>query len=120
MADEKYNVEEMVAAIKASGGMITKASTVLGCAPNTIYNYAKKYPEVAAALDFHRELILDLAEQGVYEGVKQKKEWAIKLVLTTLGGKRGYGQSITFDTGNLPLIQVEYTSTPQLTDEAED
>ena len=120
MNTKKYTQEEIIAALQESGGMISAASRALGCTPKTIYNYARDNEEIQAALDYHREVILDLAEQKVTAAVKKGDPWAVKLVLTTLGIKRGYGQSITLDTGSLPLIQVEYVHSSQLPDETQE
>lgn len=111
---KKYTVKEMCAAIKASNGMVTKAASLLGCSPNTIYAYAKKYPSVQEALEYHREFIVDLAESKLLGAVNRNEAWAVRLVLQTLGAKRGYVEKIEHGTTNGEPLPIRIIFDPKI------
>lgn len=111
---KKYTAKEMVSAIKASNGMVTKAASLLGCSPNTIYAYAQKYPSVKEALDYHREIILDLAETRLLKAVERGDVWAVKLVLQTLGTKRGYVEKIEHGTTDGQPLPIRIIFDPKI------
>lgn len=46
----KFKPSEIVAALHASKGMVYVAARQLDCSANTIYNYAKRHPQVQAAM----------------------------------------------------------------------
>jgi len=80
----------MVIAIKESKGMIYVAARKMGCAANTIYNYAAEYEEVQRAIDEERGMMVDTAELALWKALQNGEAWAISLTLKTLGKKRGY------------------------------
>ncbi|GAF82478.1 unnamed protein product [marine sediment metagenome] len=90
MAKRKYSVKKMVIAIKESKGMIYVAARKMGCAANTIYNYAAEYEEVQRAIDEERGMMVDTAELALWKALQNGEAWAISLTLKTLGKKRGY------------------------------
>ena len=99
----KYSVNTVIAALREHHGLLTLAADALGCSRQTLYTYAARYPLVAEALMEERERFVDLAEQGLYDHLRDRSPWAISLVLRTLGRSRGYQDrpvtSGTPDTG---------------------
>ena len=86
----KFNIGEMCKAIRTARGMIQTAARLINCAPNTIYNYAKKHPEVQAAIDNEREMNLDRAELTLMRKVDEGEGWAVCFYLKCQGKQRGY------------------------------
>ncbi len=109
----KFTADDMIAALTKTKGMVYLAADVLGCAPNTVYNYAKNYPTVQQAIDNQRGQFLDKTELALDKAVDRGDGWAIAFALKTLGKHRGYveKQLVEQKTTN---IEVDLNS---LTDE---
>lgn len=89
MRPEKFTVAQVLAAIE-KGHTGAAAARILGCAAQTVRNYADRYPTVRKALDGERDDIIDYAELGLRKAVLSGQPWAIAFALKTLGKKRGY------------------------------
>ena len=103
---DQYTQKQIIEALRVSGGAITRAAKIVGCSPQTIYNYAAKYPRVKEALEEPRELMVDVAESQLKQALQRGERWAVQLVLQTLGGKRGYSERReigTIDGQPLPI-----------------
>lgn len=101
---EKYTAEEMIAAARASGGVIAAAARMLGCSRNTVRRYIRTYVTVKEAFDEQNEVSLDVSEgylmqfcrgtitvDGEKERVSHREQLdAIKYHLSTKGKARGY------------------------------
>jgi hypothetical protein len=87
---EKWTDQQMVEALKATSGMVYVAARKLGCDPKTVYNYAKRYPSVQAAIDDERGHFLDTTELALQRAVLAGEGWAVCFALKTLGKDRGY------------------------------
>ena len=110
---EKYTVEQMITALRRENGLVYRAAKRLRCSPRTIYVYKEKYPEIAEVTEQERELLLDDAEHGLAEQVRNSEQWAIVYVLNTLGKKRGYGTKSEIEhTHNFGSIEVPATADP--------
>jgi len=83
MAAERYTVQQVIDAID-KGHTPTGAASVLRCHPDTVRNYADRYPTVKKALLSARAEIVDLAEIGLRAAVINKEPWAIAFALKTL------------------------------------
>lgn len=88
---ERWTVEEVAAALRATGGIHTFAARRLGCAPNTIANYIRRYPELKQIEEEVTRTNLDIAESGLLLNIKAKDVPSIKFYLSTKGRERGYG-----------------------------
>jgi hypothetical protein len=108
MNKEKYTKKEIIAALKASKGMVYVAADKLGCAANTIYRFANKYPEVQEAMQQERGYRVDVAELHLHNAVNRGEPWAVSLTLKTIGKDRGYTerQEITGADGGAINISV--------------
>lgn len=102
MNKEKYTKKEMIEALTACKGMVYVAARRLGCAANTVYNFIEKYPEVKAAMQQERGVLIDIAEIALAKAVQNGEPWAVSLTLKTIGKDRGYTerQEITGADGN--------------------
>lgn len=87
---EKYKAEQVIEAIKKTKGLVTHTARYLGCEPDTVRNYVKRYPSVAAALKEAREAVTDLAEMALYDAIEGRESWAVCFYLKTQGKSRGY------------------------------
>lgn len=62
MAEEKFTVAEVEAALRKAGGFITHAARLLGCHYHTVLNYIDRYPELDDIREEVRETYKDTAE----------------------------------------------------------
>lgn len=83
MASKKFTVDQVIAAIR-EGHTPSMAARILGCHPDTVRNYADRYPTVKRALQSERQDIVDLAEVGLRGAVVGQQPWAIAFALRTL------------------------------------
>ena len=83
MALQHFTAQQVIEAI-TQGHTPTGAASVLKCDPNTIRNYAERYPTVKAALLEHRKQIVDIAELGLRAAVTRAEPWAVAFALRTL------------------------------------
>lgn len=90
MGSEKYTAAQMIDVIRHAKGMVTVAARRLGCDPDTVRNYAKRYPTVAQAMKDEREGVTDVAELSLYRAVQNGEAWAVCFYLKTQGKGRGY------------------------------
>jgi hypothetical protein len=88
----KYTLSKVIDALRTHHGLLALAADELGCSRQTLYNYAERYPLVAAVLVDERERLIDLAENGLYHHLQERSPWAIAFVLKSLGRGRGYGE----------------------------
>lgn len=88
-SEQRYSVEQVIAAIR-QGHVITTAAKILGCEPQTVRNYARRYKTVADAILEERTQLVDLAELSLRDQILKGENWAVTLALKTLGKDRGY------------------------------
>jgi len=107
MTETKHTLEQVLAAID-KGCTRTGAAKVLGCTPETVYNYSKRWKSVYDALHNKRRELVDLAEMGLRSAVLRGEPWAVTFALRTLGKEEGYTerQEITGANGNAIQLQV--------------
>lgn len=98
----------MIKAIRSAKGMVYVAARQLDCSPNTIYNYASRYPTIQEAIDNERGLLVDTAELALWKAIQNGEGWAISLTLKTLGKSRGYVErsEITGSDGSELIVRV--------------
>lgn len=97
-AHYKFTPEQVIRAIKGSGGFVTEIARRLGCARSTVYTYRKRYPEVQQAFHDEREAQLDFAESALLNQIKDGNIAATIFFLKTQGKHRGYIER--------PLVEV--------------
>ena len=85
-----YTQEEVIDAIKGSNGIITLVASRLGCSYHTAERYIHKTQGAEQALEDETDKVLDLAENKLYESIKNGERWAVKFFLMMKGQKRGY------------------------------
>jgi len=86
-----YTPQQVIDALHALHGLVFLTAKSLGCTPETVQNYCKRYPSVMAAKEAARGELVDLAEAKLWQSVERGEAWGVSLVLRTLGRDRGYG-----------------------------
>jgi len=94
MANKQLNTAKQVEyALKETRGLLTLTAAILGCDPDTVRNYLRRYPTLRQTQEDQRARLVDAAELRLVEAVEKKGEpWAIALVLKTIGKGRGYAE----------------------------
>lgn len=90
MANERYTAQQVIQAIHDTRGLVSYAAQRLNCDPDTVRNYARRHPTVAAALKEERERVTDIAELALFTKIQEGEAWAICFYLKTQGKDRGY------------------------------
>ena len=108
MATDKYTTEQVIDALRKTRGLISLAATALGCEPQTVRSYVKRYPTVATALREERERMTDIAEASLYQQIKDGQGWAVCFYLKTIGKERGYVERQEVSGPNGDPIAVQY------------
>lgn len=116
----KYAQANIIRALKATGGVYKDAADVLGCSPETIRTYVRKFPAIETALEQIEAENLDFAESELLAAVKGGKAWAIKYYLDNKGEVRGYGKKREADGGGRPAPQVTQNVVVALPDNRRD
>ena len=109
MKKQKFSTNQVIEAIQKAQTP-TGAARLLGCHPDTIRNYAKRYSTVQDALLSERAALVDLAEMGFKSAILNKEPWALAFALKTLGKHLGYveRQEVTGADGG--KLQIEYVN----------
>lgn len=87
----KYTVEQVLEAIKDTGGIKTEVCQRLNCGRRTIYLYIDRFPEIKEAFEEEEEKVLDMAESSLFAMIRNGDLTAIFYYLNNKGRRRGYG-----------------------------
>lgn len=90
MSEKQFTDAEIIAALKATHGLVYLAAEKIGCTAPTIYNRVKESYSVSEALKTSRNRIKDVAEAKLYTALGEGEAWAVTFFLKTKGKKRGY------------------------------
>ena len=86
----RYTPEQVAEAVREAHGLVSHAAKRLGCCDNTVRQYMKDFPEVAAARHDAREAMKDLGEAALWKAVSAGEGWAVCFYLKTQAKDRGY------------------------------
>jgi hypothetical protein len=92
--NDKYTIDQVIAALKATGGIKTLAAQKLGCDPSTVHGYINRYWEIGEAVAQVAESVLDLAEAKLLKHIKGGNLTAIIFYLKTQGKQRGWVERV--------------------------
>jgi hypothetical protein len=101
--------ELVLEAIKGTGGIMSAIAKRLGCEWHTANTWCQKWVETQKALEDEREGILDLAENTVYQSIKDKDVQTAKWLLATKGKRRGYSERHEIDAtvqGQIVIVRA--------------
>ena len=105
----KKTKKEVLEAINGSLGIISTIAKRLGCESRTAKRLIDKWQETKDALIDEQELVLDLADTGLYDALIKKEQWAIKFILATKGQSRGYVVTPTIKLDNGEPLNIQFT-----------
>jgi hypothetical protein len=109
---QRYTVEKVIEALKATKGRVYLAARRLRCDPNTVINYKNRYPQIAQACAEQEEERLDIAESALDKAVANGESWAVCFTLKCKGKHRGYVEKTVIAHGGdaeSPAIRTETT-----------
>jgi hypothetical protein len=116
MAKQKFTQEQVITAVKETKGLVYLAAKKLGCDPETVNNYANRYPKVRATINNARAEVVDVAEAKLYAALLGGAPWAVLFALKTQGKDRGYvekvQQEVSGEAGGPLRIEVIYADHP--------
>jgi DNA-binding CsgD family transcriptional regulator len=92
----KFTSRQVIAALRASGGVNIEAARMLKCSPSTIANYIERDAKVAKAKSNVEEEVMDIAESRLkwmisLDGHPDLQLPAVLYFLRAKGRSRGYG-----------------------------
>ena len=90
----KFKVEQVLEAIKDTGGIKTEVCQRLNCGRRTIYLYMDRFPEIKDAFEEEEEKVLDMAESSLFSLIQNGDTSAIFYYLNNKGRCRGYGAQV--------------------------
>ena len=105
---EKFKLEHVKDALRASGGIVIGAANKLeqaygSCAPATVRNYIRRHSSLQRFRDEIVEDTLDLAETALIKGIAADNMTAVIFYLKTKGRERGYVERVGYvDKDNQP------------------
>lgn len=105
---ERYAVHEVWLALREARGLLTYAAIKLGCSRQCVWEYTKRYPELAKEVRECRENMLDVAESKLYGAIDVGEPWAVSMFLRTQGADRGYAPHLAL-AGSTELPALVFT-----------
>ena len=108
MKSLKRTKSQVLEAIKGSLGICETICLKLSIDRKTLYNYRKRWPDIADALENEREKGLDFAESKLMKLIQNEDFRAISFYLERKGADRGWGDRRKLDvtSGGEPLKPV--------------
>lgn len=110
MGHRRLTKKMVVDALHKTKGAVYLAASSLDCSHTAIYDYIKKYPDIAEIKEYYDEEVTDIAVTKLRDSVLKGMPWAIKYQLSTKGKTRGYveRQEVTGADGG--KLQIEYVN----------
>ena len=112
----RYSAEQVIDALAEPVALVFLAAKRLGCTPETIGNYCRRYPSVQGG-QRGPPGEMDTAELKLWESILKGESWGVTLCLKTLGKDRGYVERTehTGEDGREFVIRVVYEAPPSST-----
>jgi hypothetical protein len=85
-----WTAQQVIDALEAADGYVSKAASLLGCSARTVYNYRDRFITVAEAWQNIRERRHDFVENALHKRIKEGSDTAIIFYLKTQAKDRGY------------------------------
>lgn len=102
----KLTNEEIIASLRRCRGMYYLAAEHLGVTKQALAYRITNDPELESVAKDQRGKMLDKAETKLMEAVDNGEQWAIQLMLKTLGRDRGYVERQEVHSVNQVRLQV--------------
>ena len=114
MKDKTFSDEQIIAALNACDGFVSRAAKKLGCTRDVIRWRLEKSEAVRDALDAIEDSRLDEAEDQLMSAIRQGQPWAVKFMLAYKGRKRGYSQTAALELRKSPAENAALISDERL------
>jgi hypothetical protein len=116
MNKQRYTAKQVADVLVETKGMLFIAAERLGCEPETIRNYCRRYPSVQAARESQRGMMVDVAELKLWQSIQNGEAWGIAFCLKTVGKDRGYVErhEVGGEGGQPLVLKVVYENAPAL------
>ena len=111
-----FSRQQVLEAIKGSGGIISTVAKRLGCEWHTARTYIRRWASTRIALEAEDEGILDLAESVLLKNIQLASKLQAggelvdtkdaKYVLSTKGKGRGYTERMEVEGGETTIVNV--------------
>ena len=76
-------------ALHKTKGAVYLAADKLQVSHTTVYNYIRRYPDIADIKDYYDGELVDIGELKLRQQILDGDAWAVKYVLSTKGKSRG-------------------------------
>lgn len=106
--DTTHNADQVIQAIKGTGGIKARIAENLGVSRWTVNNYIDRWVTVKNAFDEETAIVTDNAITKLIELMENGDFQAIKFYLSTKGKERGFTEKREIEHQNIPII-VEKT-----------
>ncbi len=103
----RFTKEQVLEAIRDSGGIVSAVARKLECDWNTARKYISKWQETRDAFAAERERVLDVAETVVIRALEAGDVGVAKWLLSRLGGRRGFGDALV-DADQVMVIRLRW------------
>lgn len=104
--------KQIIQALKDAKGVITVAAESLDCTRQAIYKRMKKDEDIAEAREQAREVMIDKAENQLYDLITNSEHKdhykALRYYLSTQGKKRGYGDSMDITSDGEKVTGIQF------------
>jgi transposase-like protein len=84
------SIELLRRVLPENNGNFSAIARSFGVSRQSVWDFVRRYPELEQLANDSRETLVDEAEDKLLAAVRKGAPWAISLVLTTRGRKRGY------------------------------
>jgi len=84
------NKKKIKEALEKSGGLVAPASQMLGMTRSGLYKRLSNNPDLQEARKEATEIVADMAEYKLIQGIKEGQPWAVLFYLKTRCKDRGY------------------------------
>jgi hypothetical protein len=103
-----FTAQQVIEALEAADGYVSKTASLLGCSVKTIYNYRDKFVTVAEAWANIKERRHDFVENALHKQIKEGNVTAIIFYLKTQAKSRGYVERQEFAHGGKLGVNVTW------------
>lgn len=87
---DKLDLDKVTSLIHSTHGNLSEVARIMGVNRSTIYEWIKREPSIAEAVDEARERAIDIAEASLTKQIAEGNTAATIFMLKTRGKSRGY------------------------------
>lgn len=110
----KFSEATVETALRASGGIYSRAAKRLKCVPNTVKKYVDNSEYLQGVIAETKEVLIDMAEDGLQHLIRKRNLGAICFYLKTQAKQRGYVERSEMTGANGAPLGVPLTDLDEL------